>query len=102
MRSAQPTAYLTRFAPEGRGSTHPIDQKEEATPHGVASFFGTPDWIRTSGLQSRSLTLYPAELRARVGCGAGGKFHRFLTATPIIAEAAAGVKQFFPHCVDRV
>lgn len=27
---------------------------------------GTPDWIRTGGLQSRSLTLYPTELRARV------------------------------------
>ena len=26
---------------------------------------GTPDWIRTSDLQSRSLTLYPTELRAR-------------------------------------
>ena len=26
--------------------------------------FGTPDWIRTSDLQSRSLTLYPTELRA--------------------------------------
>src|SRR5699024_948 len=28
--------------------------------------FGAPDWIRTSGLQSRSLSLYPAELRARI------------------------------------
>ena len=27
---------------------------------------GAPDWIRTSGLQSRSLSLYPAELRARI------------------------------------
>ena len=27
---------------------------------------GTPDWIRTSGLQSRSLSLYPAELRAHI------------------------------------
>ena len=25
-----------------------------------------PDWIRTSGLQSRSLTLYPTELRALI------------------------------------
>lgn len=25
---------------------------------------GTPDWIRTNGLQLRRLTLYPAELRA--------------------------------------
>ena len=28
--------------------------------------FGTPDWIRTSDLQSRSLTLYPTELRAHI------------------------------------
>ena len=28
--------------------------------------FGTPGAIRTHGLQSRSLTLYPAELRAHV------------------------------------
>ena len=27
---------------------------------------GTPDWIRTSGLQSRSLSLYPTELRAHI------------------------------------
>ena len=26
----------------------------------------TPDWIRTSDLQSRSLTLYPTELRAHM------------------------------------
>ena len=29
-----------------------------------AFLFGTPDWIRTSGLQSRSLTRYPTALRA--------------------------------------
>ena len=28
--------------------------------------FGTPDWIRTSGLQSRSLTRYPTAPRARI------------------------------------
>jgi hypothetical protein len=28
--------------------------------------YGMPDWIRTSGLQSRSLTLYPTELRAHI------------------------------------
>ena len=32
----------------------------------LAVFRGTPDWIRTSGLQSRSLSLYPAELRAHM------------------------------------
>ena len=30
------------------------------------SFFGTPDAIRTHDLQSRSLTLYPAELQAHI------------------------------------
>ena len=29
-------------------------------------FYGTPDTIRTCDLQSRSLSLYPAELRAHV------------------------------------
>ena len=29
-------------------------------------FFGTPDTIRTCDLQSRSLSLYPAELRAHI------------------------------------
>ncbi len=27
---------------------------------------GTPDWIRTGDLQSRSLSLYPTELRAHI------------------------------------
>ncbi len=34
--------------------------------------FGMPDWIRTSGLQSRSLTLYPTELRAHIELGRRG------------------------------
>ena len=29
-------------------------------------FFGALDWIRTGGLQSRSLTLYPSELQAHI------------------------------------
>lgn len=29
-------------------------------------FYGVPGRIRTSGLQSRSLTLYPAELQAHM------------------------------------
>ena len=33
----------------------------------MSPHYGTPDWIRTSGLQSRSLSLYPAELRAHMG-----------------------------------
>ena len=34
--------------------------------HLSSTHFGMPDWIRTSGLQSRSLTLYPTELRALI------------------------------------
>ena len=34
-------------------------------PSGGGVLNGTPDWIRTSGLQIRSLTLYPTELRAQ-------------------------------------
>lgn len=30
--------------------------------------FGTPGWIRTSGLQSRSLSRYPTALRALILC----------------------------------
>ena len=33
---------------------------------GFAGFDGTPGAVRTHGLQSRSLTLYPAELRAHI------------------------------------
>lgn len=29
-------------------------------------YVGAPDWIRTSRLQSRSLTLYPNELQAHI------------------------------------
>ena len=51
------------------------DDKYMKTPHFRAVFsvlhlssthFGMPDWIRTSGLQSRSLTLYPTELRKQL------------------------------------
>lgn len=34
--------------------------------HLSSTHFGMPDWIRTSGLQSRSLTLYPNELQAHI------------------------------------
>ena len=40
--------------------------QKAAPPTGVL-LSGTPDWIRTSGLQSRSLSLYPTELRAHMG-----------------------------------
>ena len=46
---------------------HPIPKyKKSPEPRKIpGSFLCTPDWIRTSDLQSRSLTLYPTELRAR-------------------------------------
>lgn len=40
--------------------------------HLSSTHFGMPDWIRTSGLQSRSLTLYPTELRAHIELGRRG------------------------------
>ena len=77
-----PTGFTTRFAPcmasllpirlrklaflEAHPRTygsHPADIPE-GTPYGVPS--GMPDRIRTCDLQSRSLTLYPAELRAHI------------------------------------
>ena len=46
---------------------HPIPKyKKSPEPRKIpGTFLCTPDWIRTSDLQSRSLTLYPTELRAR-------------------------------------
>ena len=38
--------------------------KDHVTFDGYVVFVGTPGAIRTHGLQSRSLTLYPTELRA--------------------------------------
>ena len=61
--AATADADLTCFAPEGRKfRPHRIYQKG-STPLGCF-LFGTPDKIRTCDLQSRSLTLYPAELQA--------------------------------------
>ena len=44
-----------------------MTRKIPAFPKRQGSFFGTPDAIRTHDLQSRSLTLYPAELQAHIG-----------------------------------
>ena len=54
----------------------------------TAPFRGTPDWIRTSDLQSRSLTLYPTELRARslIMIAQSGR------------ECQGGFKDFSPIC----
>ena len=48
-------------------SAAPIIPKTPETFTASRVFTGTPDAIRTHDLQSRSLTLYPAELRARTG-----------------------------------
>ena len=44
-------------------------QKQKPRRPWVCGASGMPDWIRTSGLQSRSLTLYPTELRAHMTDG---------------------------------
>lgn len=49
--------------------------------------FGTPGWIRTSGLQSRSLSRYPTALRAH-------KFAVFLTTKAIIPHPFGNCKSF--------
>ena len=43
-----------------------INIKKKCWNHWDFSTFGASDWARTSGLQSRSLTLYPTELRALI------------------------------------
>ena len=55
-------------SPQPIGATKPPDRRKRLVQAALLEFLrGTPDWIRTSDLQSRSLTLYPTELRARVG-----------------------------------
>ena len=44
-----------------------LRQRTTSKSHVLLEASGTPDWIRTSGLQSRSLSLYPTELRAHIG-----------------------------------
>ena len=53
------------FAPEGRKFDSPNHVKKSASLTGYG-LFGTADKIRTCDLQSRSLTLYPAELQPRM------------------------------------
>ena len=76
------------------------------------SFLCTPDWIRTSDLQSRSLTLYPTELRARsliIVAHKGGKikgFGRFCLMSLCEEETRKSVllrciKPFCHNCVTR-
>ena len=53
--------------PEGTKSTC-FEKEKPLKSFDFNGFFRVPDWIRTSGLQSRSLTLYPAELRVHILC----------------------------------
>ena len=55
--------------------------------------FGTPDWIRTSDLQSRSLTLYPTELRAHM--------HFEIAYLSIISTRFVKVKGNFPEKIVK-
>ena len=48
------------------GVTRLFIMKNAASRKGLSQY-GTPDAIRTHDLQSRSLTLYPAELQAHIG-----------------------------------
>ena len=67
---------------------------------GFAGFDGTPGAVRTHGLQSRSLTLYPAELRARDSSRraahgkAGGTRYAALRAEDIVPSQGGFVKGF--------
>ena len=55
----------TRFPPPGDKLLIVSDDKN-IHPGWGGYFYGTPDTIRTCDLQSRSLSLYPAELRAHI------------------------------------
>ena len=54
-------------------------KKKELLVNKSSFFFGTPDAIRTHDLQSRSLTLYPAELQAHIAFGCGGYYTLFFS-----------------------
>ena len=48
---------------------------------------GTPDWIRTSDLQIRSLALYPSELRAqKTGVSDGDRTHDHRSHNPVLYQ----------------
>lgn len=67
---------------------------------GFAGYDGTPGAVRTHGLQSRSLTLYPAELRARDSSRraahgkAGGTRYAALRTEDIVPSQGGFVKGF--------
>ena len=63
----------------------------------LETVFGTPDWIRTSGLQSRSLSLYPSELRAHIiFCFINLQLHYYTT------FPAQSKENFLLHFVKKV
>ena len=60
-------------------------------------FYGTPDTIRTCDLQSRSLSLYPAELRARMlPCGTRSYYSKSFRACK---AKAVGKRNFSLVCI---
>ena len=71
-----------------------FEQKRTAenTMFSAVLFCGTPGWIRTSGLQSRSLSLYPTELRAHL-------YKTWITHTSLssIARFSPSVNPFFKN-----
>ena len=58
-KSLRPSIFVKK-----RGEPPPVAENKKEEHPARCSSFGTPGWIRTSGLQSRSLSLYPTELRA--------------------------------------
>ena len=68
MKSYDFTEFLvrpTRFTPSGH-KLRTVSGNKNTHPGWGGYFHGTPDTIRTCDLQSRSLSLYPAELRAHI------------------------------------
>ena len=75
-RSRRPRPRATRFSTSSAGASASTFPQARASgrrsrrrdPLGRSGRTGAPEAIRTPGLQIRSLTLYPAELRAHARC----------------------------------
>ena len=57
-------AYLDIVKSSFSNLGNECEKLQKSSKNCVFRAFGTPDWIRTSGLQSRSLTRYPTAPRA--------------------------------------
>ena len=110
-RAAPFKGHAYRPAPGGGAFAHPAKASGKKGPRsrlhaktrtaqGFAGYDGTPGAVRTHGLQSRSLTLYPAELRARDSSRraahgkAGGTRYAALRAEDIVPSQGGFVKGF--------